>query len=111
VYLNFNKINKNGRYKGPDSAIQKRRTVLVVPRGRERGVLRSLYGARLQANWVPTSRWRKGSKLAQESPEHKLSGLLDQRSLAEDPPVIRLARLIQSTSLRMSAYVGQLVRM
>jgi hypothetical protein len=41
------------------------------------------------------SAWRKGPKLAQEpSPEHKLSGLLDQRSLAEDPPVIRLARLI-----------------
>ena len=54
--------------------------------------------------------------MAQEpGPEHELRGLLDQRSLAEDPPVIRLARLVpeyfQSTSLRMSAYVGQLVRM
>ena len=33
--------------------------------------------------------------MAQEpGPEHKLRGLLNQRSLAEDPPVIRLARLI-----------------
>ena len=52
--------------------------------------------------------------MAQEpSPEHKLGGLLDQRPLAEDPPIIRLARLIPEhfVIIRMSAYVGQLVRM
>ena len=39
--------------------------------------------------------WGESSKLAQEpGPEHELHGLLDQRSLAEDPPVIRLARLV-----------------
>ena len=33
--------------------------------------------------------------MAQEpGPEHELRGLLDQRSLAEDPPVIWLARLV-----------------
>ena len=59
--------------------------------------------ARLQANWGPTSRWLRlgilgggeSSELAQEpGPEHELRGLLDQRSLAEDPLVIQLARLV-----------------
>ena len=43
--------------------------------------------------------------MAQEpGSEHQLRGLLDQRSLAEDPPVIRLARLVPE---HFVAHVGE----
>ena len=46
--------------------------------------------------------------MAQEpGPEHELRGLLDQRSLAEDPPVIRLARLHFVTHVGVRRAAGE----